>query len=163
MGQFIAAPVDPSLVRQAPSAHDSAAWHWKAPRSVRWLVKSGLHGDRVVSLVFDDHPGALIGYHPCITSSPSSLIRYSMDIGLSINAQIGRFLYPPPTYGSHKSDLRQVTDRGAEIVGEIYTYNYWRCGWFIDPVGQKVELWEPAASTNCPGSRFDKHLGVLFS
>ena len=86
-----------------------------------------------------------------------------MDIGLSINAHMGRFLYPRPTYRSHKSDLRQVTDRGAEIVGEIYTYNYWRCGWFIDPVGQKVELWEPAASTNCPGSRFDKHLGVLFS
>jgi predicted enzyme related to lactoylglutathione lyase len=39
--------------------------------------------------------------------------------------------------------LAQVRDGGAEIVGEVEAYEYGRFGWFIDPEGNKVELWEP--------------------
>jgi predicted enzyme related to lactoylglutathione lyase len=39
--------------------------------------------------------------------------------------------------------LSQVSDGGAEIVGEIEEFEYGRFGWFIDPEGNKVELWEP--------------------
>lgn len=40
--------------------------------------------------------------------------------------------------------LAQVRDGGAEVVGEIEEYDYGRFGWFVDPEGNKVELWEPA-------------------
>jgi len=44
-------------------------------------------------------------------------------------------------------DLEGVLDRaragGAEIVGEIVAYDYGRFGWFVDPAGFKIELWEP--------------------
>jgi predicted enzyme related to lactoylglutathione lyase len=39
--------------------------------------------------------------------------------------------------------LAQVREGGAEIVGEIEEYEYGRFGWFLDPDGNKVELWEP--------------------
>jgi len=40
--------------------------------------------------------------------------------------------------------LRQVKEGGAEVVGDIEKMEYGSFGWFIDPDGNKVELWEPA-------------------
>lgn len=39
--------------------------------------------------------------------------------------------------------LTQVRAGGAEIVGDIETCENGRFGWFMDPEGNKVELWEP--------------------
>jgi predicted enzyme related to lactoylglutathione lyase len=39
--------------------------------------------------------------------------------------------------------LAQVGEGGAEIVGEVMEEDYGRFGWFVDPEGNKVELWEP--------------------
>lgn len=39
--------------------------------------------------------------------------------------------------------LAQVKAGGAEVVGEIEEYEYGRFGWFMDPEGNKVELWVP--------------------
>jgi predicted enzyme related to lactoylglutathione lyase len=39
--------------------------------------------------------------------------------------------------------LTQVKEGGAQIIGEIEEYEYGKFGWFIDPDGNKVELWEP--------------------
>jgi len=39
--------------------------------------------------------------------------------------------------------LSQVQEGGAEIVGEIEEYEFGVFGWFIDPEGNKVELWKP--------------------
>jgi predicted enzyme related to lactoylglutathione lyase len=39
--------------------------------------------------------------------------------------------------------LRQVLAGGAQLVGEPQTYDYGKFGWFIDPDGNKVELWQP--------------------
>jgi predicted enzyme related to lactoylglutathione lyase len=43
--------------------------------------------------------------------------------------------------------LTQVKEGGAEIIGEIEEYEYGKFGWFMDPDGNKVELWEPPASS----------------
>jgi predicted enzyme related to lactoylglutathione lyase len=40
--------------------------------------------------------------------------------------------------------IAQVAAGGAEVVGNIETYEYGKFGWFMDPDGNKVELWEPA-------------------
>lgn len=40
--------------------------------------------------------------------------------------------------------LEQVRRGGAEVVGQVEEYEYGRFGWFVDPEGNKVELWEPA-------------------
>jgi predicted enzyme related to lactoylglutathione lyase len=39
--------------------------------------------------------------------------------------------------------LSQVTEGGAKLVGEIDESEFGRFGWFLDPEGNKVELWEP--------------------
>ena len=39
--------------------------------------------------------------------------------------------------------LAQVKEGGAEIVGEVQEEEYGRFGWFLDPEGNKVELWQP--------------------
>jgi predicted enzyme related to lactoylglutathione lyase len=39
--------------------------------------------------------------------------------------------------------LAQVKEGGGEIVGEIQEEDYGRFGWFVDPEGNKVELWQP--------------------
>jgi predicted enzyme related to lactoylglutathione lyase len=39
--------------------------------------------------------------------------------------------------------LAQVAEGGASLVGEPESNDYGRFGWFIDPEGNKVELWKP--------------------
>jgi predicted enzyme related to lactoylglutathione lyase len=39
--------------------------------------------------------------------------------------------------------IQQVQEGGAQIVGKIENFEYGSFGWFIDPDGNKVELWEP--------------------
>jgi predicted enzyme related to lactoylglutathione lyase len=39
--------------------------------------------------------------------------------------------------------LAQVREGGAEVVGGIEEMEYGRFGWFMDPEGNKVELWQP--------------------
>lgn len=41
--------------------------------------------------------------------------------------------------------LAQVKTGGAELVGDPQSFDYGRFGWFMDPDGNKVELWQPAA------------------
>ncbi len=40
--------------------------------------------------------------------------------------------------------LKQAEEGGAELVGKIEEYDYGKFGWFIDPDGNKIELWKPA-------------------
>ena len=39
--------------------------------------------------------------------------------------------------------LQQVKEGGAEIIGQIEKLEFGLFGWFVDPDGNKVELWEP--------------------
>jgi predicted enzyme related to lactoylglutathione lyase len=39
--------------------------------------------------------------------------------------------------------LAQVKEGGAEIVDDIQEEEYGRFAWFLDPEGNKVELWQP--------------------
>ncbi len=43
--------------------------------------------------------------------------------------------------------LRHVQEGGAEILGEIEEYEFGKFGRFMDPDGNKVELWELPASS----------------
>lgn len=42
--------------------------------------------------------------------------------------------------------LAQVREAGATLAGEVVEEEYGRFGWFLDPEGNKVELWEPRKS-----------------
>jgi len=39
--------------------------------------------------------------------------------------------------------IEQVREGGAQIIGGIEKQEYGSFGWFVDPDGNKVELWEP--------------------
>ena len=39
--------------------------------------------------------------------------------------------------------LAQVREGGAQVMEEIDESEYGRFGWFIDPAGVKIELWQP--------------------
>lgn len=39
--------------------------------------------------------------------------------------------------------LAQIVEGGATVIGEIEESEFGRFGWFIDPEGNKVELWQP--------------------
>ena len=38
--------------------------------------------------------------------------------------------------------LKQVKEGGAQVIGDIEKLEYGLFGWFVDPDGNKVELWE---------------------
>lgn len=42
--------------------------------------------------------------------------------------------------------LAKAEAGGARRVGEIEEYEYGRFGWFVDPEGNKIELWQPPAA-----------------
>ena len=39
--------------------------------------------------------------------------------------------------------LTQVESGGAELIGEPESLEFGKFGWFMDPDGNKVELWQP--------------------
>jgi predicted enzyme related to lactoylglutathione lyase len=39
--------------------------------------------------------------------------------------------------------LRQIAAGGAKVIGNVEQYDYGRFGWFVDPDGNKIELWQP--------------------
>jgi predicted enzyme related to lactoylglutathione lyase len=39
--------------------------------------------------------------------------------------------------------LRTIAEHGGTVIGETLTAEGWQLGWFIDPEGNKVELWQP--------------------
>jgi predicted enzyme related to lactoylglutathione lyase len=39
--------------------------------------------------------------------------------------------------------LAQVEQGGATLVGQPEDFDYGKFGWFLDPEGNKVELWQP--------------------
>ena len=39
--------------------------------------------------------------------------------------------------------LARVREGGAQVMEKIEEYDYGRFGWFVDPEGNKVELWQP--------------------
>jgi len=41
------------------------------------------------------------------------------------------------------SALAQIKEGGGTQIGEILNESYGRFGWFLDPEGNKVELWQP--------------------
>lgn len=41
--------------------------------------------------------------------------------------------------------LKRVADAGGEVLPEREEHDFGRFGWFIDPDGNRVELWEPPA------------------
>lgn len=41
------------------------------------------------------------------------------------------------------SALRGIADAGGIVIGEAETGEKGRFGWFIDPDGNKIELWQP--------------------
>lgn len=46
--------------------------------------------------------------------------------------------------------LAQVVEGGATPVGEIEESEFGRFGWFVDPEGNKVELWQPPTPADTP-------------
>ena len=42
--------------------------------------------------------------------------------------------------------LSQVKSGGTQVVGEVEKSEYGQFGWFMDPDGNKVELWQPPDS-----------------
>lgn len=44
--------------------------------------------------------------------------------------------------------LEQVRAGGAVVTGDIVEEDYGRFGWFLDPDGNKVELWQPRKKTS---------------
>jgi predicted enzyme related to lactoylglutathione lyase len=43
--------------------------------------------------------------------------------------------------------LKQVRRGRGKVAGKVEEYPYGRFGWFVDPDGNKVELWQPPSGT----------------
>lgn len=41
--------------------------------------------------------------------------------------------------------LARVAEAGAELVGDVEDSEFGKFGWFLDPEGNKIELWQPPA------------------
>ncbi len=47
--------------------------------------------------------------------------------------------------------LARVAEAGGEVIPETEDHDYGRFGWFVDPDGRRVELWEPPAKIPVSG------------
>ena len=51
--------------------------------------------------------------------------------------------------------LRRVVLGGAEVLPDKEEHDYGKFGWFIDPDGNRVELWEPPVELPAEGEQDD--------
>lgn len=51
-----------------------------------------------------------------------------------------------------RAALAQVREGGAAVVDEIEDHEYGSFGWFTDPDGNRVELWQPRAAVESASS-----------
>lgn len=80
-------------------------------------------------------PGAESGHNPLLWSivdgDPVSLEHGRKDFSFNL------------IVSDVDAALRDIADAGGTVVGEAENGDKGRFGWFIDPDGNKVELWQP--------------------
>lgn len=47
--------------------------------------------------------------------------------------------------------LTRLREAGAQVDDRVEEYEYGRFGWFVDPEGTRIELWEPPGPDAGPG------------
>jgi predicted enzyme related to lactoylglutathione lyase len=81
---------------------------------------------------------------------PQSMPKNSMTVWSAFKSSTDYFAPSAKEYMFNLivDDLREALDQvkegGGQIIGEIEEHEYGKFGWFIDPDGNKVELWEPS-------------------
>ncbi|MFL6214882.1 MAG: VOC family protein [Blastocatellia bacterium] len=95
-------------------------------------------------LGFRADPQSGIGFQP------QSMPKNSMTVWSAFKSSTDYFAPSAKEYMFNLivDDLREALDQvkegGGQIVGEAEEHEYGKFGWFIDPDGNKVELWEPS-------------------
>ncbi len=80
---------------------------------------------------------------------PSSMPEYGLTVWAPFKADTEYFVPSKSSFMINlvvddlDGALAQVVEGGAELVGEVQEEAYGRFGWFLDPEGNKVELWQP--------------------
>ena len=102
----------------------------------QWL---GLNVELEAGVTFVSfHPGTMPqnGYTVCSAFNSTTDYFTPSDKGFMFNLVV---------YNLEEA-LRQVKAGGAQTVGNLEKNEYGQFGWFMDPDGNKVELWEPPSS-----------------
>ena len=95
-------------------------------------------------LGFRADPQSGIGFQP------QSMPKNSMTVWSAFKSSTDYFAPSAKEYMFNLivDDLREALDQvkegGGQIIGETEEHEYGKFGWFIDPDGNKVELWEPS-------------------
>jgi len=85
-----------------------------------------------------------------IAFEPQSMPKNSMTVWSAFKSSTDYFAPSTKEYMFNLivDDLREALDQvkegGGQIIGETEEHDYGKFGWFIDPDGNKVELWEPS-------------------
>ena len=94
-------------------------------------------------LGFKAEPGSGIGFQP------HKLPKQTLTVWSAFGATTDYFAPSSKEFmfnlvvDDFEAAMSQVKEGGAEIVGKVEEHDYGKFGWFMDPDGNKVELWEP--------------------
>jgi predicted enzyme related to lactoylglutathione lyase len=98
---------------------------------------------------YEQHLGIVVGDDPGMTFLPTQMPANSFVVWSAFKTST-TYLDPSKkdfmfnlVVDDLEGSLAQVKKGGAETIGEIEEYEYGRFGWFMDPDGNKVELWQP--------------------
>jgi predicted enzyme related to lactoylglutathione lyase len=98
---------------------------------------------------YEQNLGLEVGNDPGMSFLPSQMPHDSFTVWSAFNVQT-TYLDPSTkdfminfVVDDLEGALDQVRNGGAELIGNIEEYDYGKFGWFMDPDGNKVELWEP--------------------
>lgn len=98
-----------------------------------------------------DTPG--VAFRPCDLPDGASTVWSVFDAGTDYFEPSERGFMFNLVVDDLDEALGQVEAGGARRVGEIEHCPNGRFGWFLDPDGNKVELWQPAEEPRACGGR----------
>lgn len=98
---------------------------------------------------YEEHLGVPRDENPGITLHHAALPEGSYSVWGPFKAETTYFDPSPKEFMFNlivddlEGALKQVEAGGAKLVGEPEHYDFGSFGWFMDPDGNKVELWQP--------------------
>jgi hypothetical protein len=97
---------------------------------------------------------------PCPTVLDCAHARPSHSLLEAIKKRVAVLHRIPPLQKTQRWATRRLIDEGVTVDPKRESYDFGRFGWFTDPEGNRVELWQPSQRVDAELAQMSPEVGL---